>query len=112
MVQATALAGDVSDEARVTELVGQVLREAGRVDVLVNNAAIQREGLLVDQTLEDFRAVVDTNLLGTFLCSRAVLPSMLANGLGSSSTCRRSSALSAMPSPAGVLGDQGARSSA
>jgi len=79
---ATALAGDVSDEAGVAEFVEHVLDAAGRIDILVNNAAIQREALLVDQTLDDFRAVVDTNLLGTFLCSRAVLPSMLANGSG------------------------------
>jgi 3-oxoacyl-[acyl-carrier protein] reductase len=63
-------------------MVAEVLEQAGRVDILVNNAAIQREALLVDQTLDDFRAVVDTNLLGTFLCSRAVLPSMLERGSG------------------------------
>ena len=77
-----ALAGDVSDEARVGAIVDEVLGTAGRIDILVNNAAVQREALLVDQTVDDFRAVVDTNLLGTFLFSRAVLPSMLDRGSG------------------------------
>ena len=49
---------------------------------MVNNAAVQVEARLLDQTVEDFRAIVDTNLLGTFLYSRAVLPSMLAQGSG------------------------------
>jgi 3-oxoacyl-[acyl-carrier protein] reductase len=70
--------GDVADPDRTAEIVGRVVEEHGRIDVLVNNAAVQREKLLVDQTLEDFRAVVDTNLLGTFLFSRAVLPAMIA----------------------------------
>ena len=77
-----ALAGDVSDEARVGAIVDEVLGTAGRIDILVNNAAVQREALLVDQTVDDFRAVVDTNLFGTFLFSRAVLPSMLDRGSG------------------------------
>jgi len=77
-----ALEGDIRSEARVGEIVTDVLAAAGRIDILVNNAAIQREALLVDQTLDDFRAVVDTNLLGTFLFSRGVLPSMLGRGSG------------------------------
>ncbi len=92
----TAIIGDISDEARVSEMVAEVLEQAGRVDILVNNAAIQREALLVDQTLDDFRAVVDTNLLGTFLCSRAVLPSMLE---------RRSGVIINMSSVLGLVGD-------
>ena len=74
--------GDVGDEARVGEIVASVLGAAGRIDVMVNNAAVQVEARLLDQTVEDFRSIVDTNLLGTFLYSRAVLPSMLAQGSG------------------------------
>jgi NAD(P)-dependent dehydrogenase (short-subunit alcohol dehydrogenase family) len=76
------LAGDVSDETRVGEATAQILRTAGRIDILVNNAAIQREGRLLDQTVDDFHAIVNTNLLGTFLFSRAVLPQMLAQHAG------------------------------
>jgi NAD(P)-dependent dehydrogenase (short-subunit alcohol dehydrogenase family) len=78
----TALIGDVADEARVGPVIETVLDAAGSIDVLVNNAAIQREARLIDQTVEDFHAIVNTNLLGTFLFSRAVLPSMLARGAG------------------------------
>lgn len=91
-----ALVGDVADEAQVGAVVDEVLRAAGQVDILVNNAAIQREGLLTDQTVDDFRAVVDTNLLGTFLFSRAVLPSMLE---------RRSGVIVNLSSVLGLVGD-------
>ena len=77
-----AFVGDVGDEARVVEIAGAVLATAGRIDILVNNAAVQREARLLDQTVDDFHAIVNTNLLGTFLFSRAVLPSMLAQGTG------------------------------
>ena len=75
-------AGDVGDAERVAEITAAVLSTAGRIDILVNNAAIQREARLLDQTVNDFHAIVNTNLLGTFVCSRAVLPSMLAHGRG------------------------------
>jgi len=79
---ATALAGDVADEARVAAIVAEVLATTGRIDVLVNNAAVQREARLLDHTVDDFHAMVNTNLLGTFLFSRAVLPPMLARRRG------------------------------
>jgi NAD(P)-dependent dehydrogenase (short-subunit alcohol dehydrogenase family) len=79
----TFRAGDVADEKRVSEIVDDVLDDHhGQLDVLVNNAAIQKEALLLDQTVADFRAVVDTNLLGTFLFTRAALPAMLARRRG------------------------------
>lgn len=68
---------DVSDEAAVDGAFAALEAEGFLCDLLVNNAAIQREAALVDQTLDDFHAVVDTNLLGTFLCSRAALRGML-----------------------------------
>ncbi len=73
---------DVSSEAAVDDAFGQLEADGFACDLLVNNAAIQREGALVDQTLADFRAVVDTNLLGTFLCSRAALRGMLMRRQG------------------------------
>jgi NAD(P)-dependent dehydrogenase (short-subunit alcohol dehydrogenase family) len=77
------LAGDVADEARVGQIVETVTEgHGGRLDILVNNAAVQKEGRLLDQTVADFRAVVDANLLGTFLFSRAVLPAMIAQHRG------------------------------
>ena len=76
-------AGDVGDEERVAAIVDRVLAEhGGRLDILVNNAAIQKEAKLLEQTTEDFHAVVNVNLLGTFLFSRAALPAMIRQGSG------------------------------
>jgi NAD(P)-dependent dehydrogenase (short-subunit alcohol dehydrogenase family) len=76
-------AGDVGDEGRVAEIVDTVLADlGGRIDILVNNAAIQKEARLLEQTTADFHAMVNVNLLGTFLFSRAVLPSMIGRGSG------------------------------
>jgi NAD(P)-dependent dehydrogenase (short-subunit alcohol dehydrogenase family) len=76
-------AGDVSDPSRMDEVIEAVAdQHAGRIDILVNNAAVQREARLLDQTVEDFRAMVDTNLLGPFLVTKAVLPHMLEAGRG------------------------------
>ena len=90
------LVGDVTDEARVAEIVAEVERDRGRIDVLVNNAAIQIEGRLHEQSVEAFHQVVDVNLLGTFLFSRAVLPAMLR---------QRSGVIINLSSVLGLVGD-------
>lgn len=75
--------GDVGDEARVATIVDATLAaHDGRLDILVNNAAIQKEARLLDLTVDDFHAVVNVNLLGTFLFSRAALPPMIARKAG------------------------------
>ncbi len=74
--------GDVGDEARVAAMVADVLQDMGRLDIVVNNAAIQVEARLMDHSVDDFHRIVRTNLLGTFLCSRAALPTMVAQGSG------------------------------
>ncbi len=76
------VAGDISQESSVQRLVGSVLDEHGRIDVLVNNAAVQKEARVTDVTVEDFHAVVNVNLLGSFLLCREVLPSMIARKTG------------------------------
>jgi NAD(P)-dependent dehydrogenase (short-subunit alcohol dehydrogenase family) len=78
----TAVAVDVADEAQVDGAFAALEADGFGCDLLVNNAAIQREAALADQTVDDFHAVVNTNLLGTFLCSRAALRSMRARGGG------------------------------
>lgn len=79
---ARALSVDVRDEGSV-DAAFAVLGEDGFVpDILVNNAAVQREATLVDQTLDDVRLVIDTNLIGTFLCTRAALRQMLPRRTG------------------------------
>ena len=69
---------DVSDEASVRHMADVALREFGRVDILVNNAGIFTESLLEDMSVEDWDRVVNTNLRGTFLCTRVLIGQMLA----------------------------------
>jgi NAD(P)-dependent dehydrogenase (short-subunit alcohol dehydrogenase family) len=73
---------DVASERAVDAAFAEMEADGYPCDLLVNNAAIQREARLIDQTLDDFHAVVDTNLLGTFLCSRAALRGMVSRGGG------------------------------
>ena len=73
---------DVSDEASVRRMAEQALSRFGRVDILVNNAGIFTECRLEDMTVEDWDRVVNTNLRGTFLCTRNLIGPMLERGDG------------------------------
>ncbi len=64
-------AGDVALEADANQLIDQAVTAFGRIDILVNNAGITRDGLLLRMKSEDWDAVLDTNLKGAFLCTRA-----------------------------------------
>ena len=75
--RAYALAADVAMEEQVDGLVKTVLERSGRLDVLVNNAGITRDGLLLRMKTSDWQSVIDLNLTGVFLCTRAVSRSML-----------------------------------
>ncbi len=69
---ALAVVGDVAVEDDANNLVKQAVEVYGQVDVLINNAGITRDGLLLRMKNEDWDAVLDTNLKGAFLCTRAV----------------------------------------
>ncbi len=71
-----SIAMDVDSDAGVTEGVERILREAGRIDVLVNNAGFGVAGAIEDTTVEEARAQLETNFLGTHRLCRAVLPGM------------------------------------
>lgn len=79
---AYGFAGDVSDEAAVTELFDFALGVLGSVDILVNNAGIAVSGPTVDLDLETFQRVIDINLTGTFLCAREAFRIMAEQGSG------------------------------
>jgi len=79
---AYALKADVSDEASVDDLIKTVLTRSERIDVLVNNAGITRDGLLMRMKTEDWQAVINLNLTGVFLCTRAVTRPMLKQRSG------------------------------
>jgi 3-oxoacyl-[acyl-carrier protein] reductase len=68
---------DVSDEASVRAMADAALARFGRVDVLVNNAGIFTESLLAEMPVADWDRVVNTNLRGTFLCTRFLIGQML-----------------------------------
>lgn len=74
---------DVSDEHQVQGAFAQVMASHGRIDVLVNNAGIADPAYLHEMTLEQFRAVVDVNLVGLWLCTREALRVMRPAGAGS-----------------------------
>lgn len=76
-VQALAVQGNVADADAVKALFDATLKQFGAVDILVNNAGITRDNLLMLLKEEDFDAVVDTNLKGTFLCMKAAVRPMM-----------------------------------
>lgn len=80
--KAYALQANVSIEGEVDSLIKTVLDRSGRLDVLVNNAGITRDGLLMRMKTSDWQSVIDLNLSGVFLCTRAVARPMLKQKSG------------------------------
>lgn len=79
---ALAVPTDVSSEADVNRLIEATDTEFGPVDILVNNAGTMILRPLAETSVEEWQAVMNVNLLGAFLCARAVLPSMMARRSG------------------------------
>ncbi|MEB3120943.1 MAG: 3-oxoacyl-[acyl-carrier-protein] reductase [Snowella sp.] len=79
---AIALKADVSKTEEVDNLIDQTLKTFGRIDILVNNAGITRDTLLLRMKLEDWQAVIDLNLTGVFLCTKAASKVMLKQKSG------------------------------
>ena len=76
-VEARGYICDVTDEAAVARLVADVTKELGPIDILVNNAGIIKRVPMCDMPAEDFRQVVDIDLVAPFICAKAVLPGMI-----------------------------------
>jgi 3-oxoacyl-[acyl-carrier protein] reductase len=81
-IGAHALAADVTDSAAVDAAVTEAVERSGRVDLLVNNAGILRDGVVWKLTDDDWAAVLATHLGGTFNFTRAVVPHFRAQGSG------------------------------
>ena len=81
-VQALALPMNVLHPEQPQEVVEQVVEHFGRVDALINNASVWLSAPFAEITYEDWRAALDVNLTGPFLCSQAAAPHMLAQGEG------------------------------
>ena len=76
-VQVLAVKGDVANFENCENFVKQVIERFGQIDVLVNNAGITRDMLLMRMKKEDFEQVIDTNLVGTFNVTKNVVPYMM-----------------------------------
>lgn len=90
--------GDVSVVAEAGAMVEKVLADFGRIDILVNNAGITRDALLLRMGEEEWDVVLDTNLKGAYICTKAALRSMLR---------RRSGRVINVSSVSGLMGNAG-----
>ena len=73
---------DVTDEAQMKAMVADIIAETGRIDILINNAAIRGESHFLDMTFAQWRNVTSNILDGAFLGAHAVLPHMVAQNYG------------------------------
>lgn len=89
---------DVSDESSVREMVSSAVKTFGHLDILVNNAGIARDGLIMRMKEEDWDAVLNTNLKGVFLVTKAALRPMMR---------QRSGRIINIASVVGILGNPG-----
>lgn len=74
---------DITSEEQVARMVQQVLEQYGRIDVLINNAGVNRSAAAEEMSLEDWNFVININLTGQFIVSKHVAQAMLPKGKGS-----------------------------
>lgn len=96
--KAEAVQCDVADFDKAAEFISYVIKTNGRVDILINNAGITRDNLLMKMSEEEFDAVISTNLKGAFNCTRHVSRQMLK---------QRSGRIINLSSVSGVMGNAG-----
>lgn len=73
---------DISKEEEVELMVNRIVDRFGGIDILVNNASVCRDKLLMDKNIREFRRILDVNVIGTYLCSKYVGKVMLENKKG------------------------------
>ena len=73
---------DVTDEAAVKAMVADIEATVGTIDILVNNAGIIKRIPMEEMDVEDFRRVVDVDLVAPYICAKAVIPGMIKKGHG------------------------------
>lgn len=81
-IDATGYTCDVTKEDQVKELVDKIIKDFGHIDILVNNAGIIKRIPMTDMSAEEYRAVVDVDLVAPFIASKAVIPHMIKQGHG------------------------------
>jgi glucose 1-dehydrogenase len=84
---AIGVRADVSDERQVESMFEEVLDAFGDLDILINNAGLQRDARVHEMSLEDWNHVIGVNLTGQFLCSRAAIRSFMRRKVERSCTC-------------------------
>ena len=89
---------DVANYEQCEEMTKEIIQKFGKIDVLVNNAGITRDGLLMRMKKEDFQSVIDINLVGTFNVTRNVIPYMIK---------QKSGRIISLSSVVGVAGNAG-----
>jgi 3-oxoacyl-[acyl-carrier protein] reductase len=95
---ATAVRGDVSDPATGQALVDATVQAFGRIDILVNNAGVTRDDLILRMSEDEWDAVIDTNLKGTFSVTKAAIRPMVRQRFGR---------IISISSVAGIVGNAG-----
>ena len=81
-IKAHGYVADVTNEEQINALVAQIEKEVGIIDILVNNAGIIKRIPMVEMTAAEFRQVIDIDLNGPFIVSKAVIPGMIKKGAG------------------------------
>ena len=81
-IDARGFVCDVTKEDQVVALVDKVIKEFGHLDILVNNAGIIKRIPMTEMKAEEYRQVIDVDLVAPFICSKAVIPHMIKNGHG------------------------------
>jgi len=97
-VKAITIQADVSKDEQVKAMIDQAMEQFGRIDVLVNNSGINKDGLMMRMSLEDFHKVIAVNLEGTFNCIKHVSRQMLK---------QRGGRIINISSVSGVMGNAG-----
>ena len=85
--EAIAIQADVSQEDQVKNMFQKIIDVYGTIDVLVNNAGLQKDADLIDMTLEQWQKVIDVNLTGQFLCAREAAKEFIRRGVTPEKSC-------------------------
>ena len=81
-IEAHGYVADVTNEEQINSMVAQIEKEVGVIDILVNNAGIIKRIPMIEMTAAEFRQVIDIDLNGPFIVSKAVIPGMIKKGAG------------------------------
>ncbi|MDY6303743.1 MAG: gluconate 5-dehydrogenase [Succiniclasticum sp.] len=81
-VDARGYIADVTEETQVKDLIAKIERDLGTIDILVNNAGIIKRIPMTEMSVEEYRQVVDIDLVAPFIVAKAVLPGMIRQGHG------------------------------